>query len=153
MSGKAKDVDFLKNTVYIGRRVSYGMWNLQDSIWKNPFKIGPDGDREKVIEKYSKYIIGRPDLLEKLKDLKGKTLGCWCKKNGDEGCHGDILALLADNLSTDSSFSNSSPQELIYQASSILKIPPPQTPIKDSIKRQRTDIFETTRSVKKRLFK
>jgi hypothetical protein len=81
--------------VYIGR----------PSIWGNPFKIGVDGDRDEVIEKYRLWLLGkieapieilRPSLEEIKKELKGKVLGCWCKPRS---CHGDILAEFADSES------------------------------------------------------
>lgn len=64
--------------VYIGR----------PSKWGNPFQIGKDGNREEVIEKYKQYLLSRPDLISSLHELKGKTLGCWCKP---KPCHGDVL--------------------------------------------------------------
>lgn len=70
--------------VYIGRAVS----GLKGSIWANPFKIGPDGDRDEVIEKYHKYILSKPELLAQLESLRGKTLGCWCSP---QKCHGHVL--------------------------------------------------------------
>jgi len=70
-----------KNAVYIGR----------GSKWGNPFKIGPDGSRDEVIQKYRVYIQTRPDLLESLDELKDKALVCFCKP---KPCHGDILAEL-----------------------------------------------------------
>ncbi len=73
--------------VYIGRAVN----GLKGSIWANPFKIGPDGDRDEVIEKYHKYILSKPELLAQLESLRGKTLGCWCKP---QDCHGDVLVEL-----------------------------------------------------------
>jgi Domain of unknown function (DUF4326) len=70
--------------VYIGR----------PSKWGNPFKIGEDGSREEVIQKYRQWILDNPTLIAQLAtELKGKTLGCWCKPNT---CHGDVLAELAD---------------------------------------------------------
>jgi hypothetical protein len=76
--------------VYIGRyNRSRG---LQQSVWANPFKIGPDGDRTRVIEKYREYILGRPDLLARIGELRGKVLACWCYP---DDCHGDVLAELA----------------------------------------------------------
>lgn len=71
--------------VYIGR----------PSEWGNPFEIGPDGDREAVIEKYKSWIINQPHLLDKLRTLEGKTLGCWCHP---KPCHGDVLIELLDNI-------------------------------------------------------
>ena len=66
-----------------------GGWDLPQSKWANPFKIGTDGDREEVLDKYWRYLIGNLDLLSKLDELKNKKIGCFCKLNED--CHGDIL--------------------------------------------------------------
>lgn len=79
--------------IYIGR----------PSIWGNPyshkegtiarFKVDTI---EEAVAKYKEYILGKPDLLEKLNELKNKVLGCWCKtkKNPNALCHGDILVEL-----------------------------------------------------------
>lgn len=75
--------------VYIGRHTR----QLVGSIWGNPFRIGPDGNRQEVIQKYRAYLLSRPDLLAQLPTLRGKTLACWC---APLACHGDILAELAD---------------------------------------------------------
>ncbi len=65
--------------VYIGRSSAYG----------NPFVIGLHGTRNEVLEKYSNYLMKRPELVEKAKrELKGKRLGCHC---APLACHGDIL--------------------------------------------------------------
>lgn len=68
--------------VYIGR----------GSLFGNPFKIGIDGTREEVIEKYKEYFDDkiRKDMRFRISvfDLKGKILGCWCKP---KCCHGDII--------------------------------------------------------------
>ena len=63
------------------------------TMWGNPFRIGKDGSREEVIEKYRAYILRRPHLLAQLETLQGQVLGCWCKP---KACHGDVLAELAD---------------------------------------------------------
>ena len=76
---KSKDYD-----VYIGR----------PSKWGNPFKIGRDGTREQVIQKFREWIKRQPHLLEELEELRGKRLGCWCKPLP---CHGDVLVELAEN--------------------------------------------------------
>ena len=73
--------------VYIGR----------GSKWGNPFRIGEDGDREEVIEKYKKWILEQPNLLRDLHELKGKRLGCYCRPW--HKCHGDILVELIENES------------------------------------------------------
>jgi hypothetical protein len=68
------------DAVYVGR----------PSKWGNPYRIGIDGTREQVIEKYKKW------LEEKLKEdptfldpLKGKILVCWCPLNVP--CHADVI--------------------------------------------------------------
>ena len=39
-------------------------------------------------------IIVNTELIQQIPiELKGKTLGCWCKP---DPCHGDVLAELAD---------------------------------------------------------
>ncbi len=69
--------------VYIGRPGPFG----------NPFKIGPDGTREEVVEKYAEWVLTQPELLATIKvELKDKVLGCWC---APKLCHGDILVELA----------------------------------------------------------
>lgn len=69
--------------VYIGR----------PSKWGNPFLIAEDGNREEVIEKYRKWIVNQPFLMNSLHELEGKTLGCWCKP---KPCHGDVLIHLVE---------------------------------------------------------
>ncbi len=61
--------------------------------WGNPFIIGKDGTREQVIAKYRVYVRQFPKLTAALPELRGKTLGCWCKP---QACHGDVLAELAE---------------------------------------------------------
>jgi hypothetical protein len=84
------------NNVYIGRRgivfIDKVRFPPHDSVWANPFKIDKDGNRDQVIQKYKEYILSKPELLQKLPQLKGKTLGCWCSP---EKCHGDVLKELS----------------------------------------------------------
>lgn len=97
------------NNVYIGRK---GVVFIKDkitekkerfpkesSIFCNPFKVGKDGTREEVIEKYEKYIkekiIVNNKLKEELIKMKNKNLGCWCYP---EKCHGDVLLKIINNL-------------------------------------------------------
>lgn len=72
-----------ENDVYIGR----------GSKWGNPFKIGVDGSREEVIEKYHEWIITRYDLTLAMDELVGKTLVCFCKP---QACHGDVLETMVN---------------------------------------------------------
>lgn len=69
----------------------------QSSKFANPYKVGRDGTREVVIQKYKHYIESRleahPGLYQELLELKGKNLGCWCHP---EPCHGDVLLELIE---------------------------------------------------------
>jgi len=70
------------------------------TLWGNPYAIGQDGDREEVIRKFA-YDFNRGFLRdgegfnEKLKSLRGHTLGCHCKPYA---CHGDVLAEYLNKL-------------------------------------------------------
>lgn len=75
--------------IYIGR----SFLEFHQSDWHNPFHVGPDGNRKVVLEKYRRYVLSIPNLVVRLPELRGKTLGCWCKP---QLCHGDVLAYLAD---------------------------------------------------------
>jgi hypothetical protein len=91
-----------ENNVYIGRA---GVVFIEDkktgkkerfpkqaSEFQNPFKIGKDGTRDEVIDKFRKYIVAKLGSDSNLKDallkMEGKKLGCWC---APEPCHGNVL--------------------------------------------------------------
>lgn len=91
------------NNVYIARRgvvfVDGVRYPTADSPFANPFKISKSCTREDVIEKYRAHIkkkiaAGEADL----DDIRGKTLGCWCKP---EACHGDVLLELLSGEESD----------------------------------------------------
>ena len=85
--------------VYIGRECKRSEWKLQKSKWYNPYTIKKcHGSAKLAIELYRKYITSNIYLMSCLHELYGKTLGCWCKKNFDDPCHGDILVELVRNL-------------------------------------------------------
>jgi hypothetical protein len=90
--------------IYIGRRCTMGGWNLPESKWRNPFaikdfpKMTPGRAREECIFQYYEWIQTQPELMKAIPELKGKVLGCWCKKRRDEPCHGDALIYLADGV-------------------------------------------------------
>ena len=71
----------------------------KDSIFANPFKVGRDGDRKEIIQKYRTYIRKKLSTGEindiHLTDLHGKNLGCWCKP---DLCHGDVLLEILDDF-------------------------------------------------------
>jgi hypothetical protein len=72
--------------------------------WGNPFSHKPDSAAqfkvdtvEEAVENYNDWVLGQPELVAKIKrELRGKILGCWCKHRGDELCHGDVLARIAN---------------------------------------------------------
>jgi hypothetical protein len=86
-----------ENNLYIGRKgivfINKERYPKVDSFWANPYKIGKDGDRNEVIEKYKIYITNKlsenPDKINELKNAK--FLGCWC---APDPCHGDFLLTL-----------------------------------------------------------
>jgi hypothetical protein len=83
-----------KTRVVHCKREPFDIYIGRPSKWGNPFKIGKDGSRQEVIHKYKEMIIVNTELIKQIPlELKGKTLGCWCKPYP---CHGDILAELAD---------------------------------------------------------
>jgi hypothetical protein len=79
--------------VYIGR--GRDPKTGEESPWGNPFRIGPDGTREQVINKYRVWIKTQPQLMARIPELKDKVLGCFCAPNY---CHGYVLAAMADGL-------------------------------------------------------
>jgi hypothetical protein len=84
-----------RTTVAHCKRAPFDVYIGRPSKWGNPFVIGRDGNRERVIEKYRAYVLATPALLAAVKpELKGKVLGCWC---APQSCHGDVLAELADS--------------------------------------------------------
>lgn len=91
----------MQKVVHI-RRDRYDIYIGRGSIWGNPFKIGPDGDRAEVLRKYKDYLLrgeGR-HLLGRLDELEGSTLGCFCAPAGglttqdETHCHGQLLLQL-----------------------------------------------------------
>jgi len=83
--------------VYIGRRFTMGGWNLPHSKWHNPFSIKEYGTAEEVVRRFEVYVMTQPKLLRDLHELKGKTLGCWCKSHPNNPCHGDVLVKLINS--------------------------------------------------------
>ena len=72
-----------KYDVYIGRPSAYG----------NPFVLRAESERDKLIAKYEEWLRAQPELVAQVKrDLRNKTLGCWC---APRACHGEVLARVA----------------------------------------------------------
>ena len=89
--------------VYIGRRQTQGGWNLPQSKWANPYKVGQGGIKtvEEAVLAYWRWIH-LPEQKH-LRDaapteLRSKRVGCFCRDQGHEPCHGDVLVYLADGV-------------------------------------------------------
>ncbi|HEY7975752.1 MAG TPA: DUF4326 domain-containing protein, partial [Ktedonobacterales bacterium] len=93
--------------LYIGRSMNRYP-ELRATGWGNPFRPAPgDPDAGNAIARYRAWLMEQPQLLARLGELRGKTLGCWCAPLGGlygdlEGriCHGQVLAALADEVSS-----------------------------------------------------
>lgn len=87
-------------TVVVNKRTAtYDVYIGRPSIFGNPFKIGVDGSREEVIEKFKAYFYKRTKMDEEFRAnilrLRGKVLGCYCKPLS---CHGDVIAEYLNSL-------------------------------------------------------
>ena len=66
--------------------------HISDKKTKAEFIVA---SRDEAIESYRDWAVKQPQLLKDLHELKGKTLGCFCKP---KICHGDILVELVNGL-------------------------------------------------------
>lgn len=84
------------------KKASFDVYIGRPSKWGNPFTHKQDGktlakyivgSRQESIDAYRYWITSGEGkhLLNDLHELRGKTLGCWCKPLP---CHGDILSEL-----------------------------------------------------------
>jgi hypothetical protein len=71
--------------LYIGDAVRHTLYRR--SPWFNPAKHRQT-DHDRAVAGYRDYILEQPELLERLSELRGKVLGCWCYP---KSCHGNIL--------------------------------------------------------------
>jgi len=81
--------------VYIGPAIHNRHWNLEQSVWCNPYQFGKVGKARDRLDRYKRDVIDKngPKMLGKLRQLRGKTLGCICPNI--KNCHGHLLAKLA----------------------------------------------------------
>lgn len=87
-----------------GLEPNYDVDISRSGKWGNPFVVGVHGTRSQVIDKHRLWIKGHikapegqaaPTLEEIKTELQGKRLGCFCKP---KACHGDFLALIANEV-------------------------------------------------------
>lgn len=87
--GRAHGGDAHMNNTPVGQRGWLG----------NPYKMGEDGDRLEVIEKFEQDFHDRleedEEFREAVKNLAGKTLACWC---APKACHGSVIVQAVSRL-------------------------------------------------------
>jgi len=66
----------------------------RQSDWGNPFEMGEDGDRDTVCDSYEIFFPRKFSLHNRLDELRGKVLGCWCYP---ARCHGMYLIAATEN--------------------------------------------------------
>ncbi len=81
----------LGDAVYVGR--ANPRRGLAGSAFANPYRVDVDGTRADVIEKYRRWILDQTALLDRLHELRGRRLACWCSP---AACHADVLTELVD---------------------------------------------------------
>lgn len=61
----------------------------------NPFRLEDDGgdySRKESVEEYREWFVEKietdPEFRNAVEELRGDTLGCWCKP---KACHGDVI--------------------------------------------------------------
>jgi hypothetical protein len=67
----------------------------RNTEWGNPFEMGKDGDRDTVCDSYEIFFPRKFSLHNRLDELKGKVLGCWCYP---AKCHGMYLAAKVEEV-------------------------------------------------------
>jgi hypothetical protein len=99
--------------VYVGRRCA----GWPASIWGNPFKVASPvwgdpirgdevSDVQTAVERFEAYLRSNAELMARLPELRGKTLGCWCVNWNGRGepkksCHAVVLARMINPVERD----------------------------------------------------
>lgn len=74
---------------------AYDKYMGRGGSWGNPFVIGRDGNRDEVCDKHDKWFRKQQHLIDRLKELEGKRLGCFCKP---KRCHVDNIIRVMKEL-------------------------------------------------------
>jgi hypothetical protein len=70
----------------------------RNTDWGNPFEIPSDGNRDTVCDSFEIFFPRKFSLHNRLDELRGKVLGCWCFPSR---CHGDYLTTALEDSSAD----------------------------------------------------
>jgi Domain of unknown function (DUF4326) len=94
--------------IYVGRPSKFGNPYTHKEGTEAPWVVDT---REDAIRLYEEWLLAQPELVAAAKkELKGKTLACWCKPLA---CHGDVLLRIANEEDLDSP-----PTDLVKPATS-----------------------------------
>lgn len=80
--------------LYIGRNMAFYVPGTEASIWRNKYSVKKYG-LEECLRLYE-MDIRNSDLYDRLDELSGLKLGCWCHDDfsPEKKCHGDVLIAL-----------------------------------------------------------
>ena len=91
-----------EHVVYIGRACGSGL-SVNQSVLANPYKIGKDGSRDKVVGRYHQWLRRhyyggvRAELLRIAQWARDGdvALACWCSP---QRCHGDVVKYAVERI-------------------------------------------------------
>lgn len=92
--GPSLELPAAADIVYVGRKATMGGWRLPGSPWANPFRAQKVGGAARAVELYARWFPQQAGLVERLPELRGRRLGCWCP--ADIPCHARWLAALVE---------------------------------------------------------
>lgn len=95
ITNQYKPMDLLISDEYVVHNKQaphYDVYIGRGSKWGNPMPLIDEDHRLVCISEYAHYILNKPSLLNKLLELEGCILGCWCV--APKLCHGMVLRYL-----------------------------------------------------------
>lgn len=97
--------------VYAGRGPNNSHMNNTEPYTRgwlgNPYRkeeYGRSGCIDRFTADFVDKLKGDPEFRAAVRELSGKTLGCWCQEVGESkpACHAEVIAEHADRLAGDS---------------------------------------------------
>ena len=77
-----------ENNIYIGRNMSFYVKGADASYWRNPYTVKKYG-LKKCLELYKNKVLSSKNMMNRIEELRGKCLGCFCFE--ELCCHADVL--------------------------------------------------------------